>query len=104
VDLLPNDLTAFNGMVLFSGEQGNLWETNGTAAGTIELTGISGASASGITPSNLTVFENEVLFSGMDTANNLGLWVTNGTSSGTYELTGIVGAASYGVDPNVAHM
>ena len=44
--MLPN-------VLLFDGEDSSghyeLWETNGTAAGTIELTGISGAFAKSLT-------------------------------------------------------
>ena len=45
-----------------------LWETSGIAAGTFELAPITGASASGLSPSNLTNFEGEALFEGRDTA------------------------------------
>src|SRR5262249_34977854 len=70
-----------------------LWVTDGTAAGTHELTGIAGADPFfGLSPSGFTVFTSEVLFSGSDTTNQFGLWVTDGTAAGTHELTGIVGA------------
>jgi ELWxxDGT repeat protein len=89
-DVSPS-FTVFNGEVLFNGEdaagQGSLWVTNGTAAGTHELTGISGAYSGGLFPSDLTVFNGEVLFNGTDTAGNTGLWVTNGTAAGTHEIT-----------------
>src|SRR5437763_1681524 len=76
----------------------NLWVTNGTAAGTFELTGISGANASGIftnsTVADFTVFGNEVLFQGINASSGTeGLWVTNGTAAGTHELTGISGTS-----------
>jgi ELWxxDGT repeat protein len=92
------DLTVFNGEVLFKGDNaaGNtgLWATNGTAAGTFELTGINGANAFGLSPSDLTVFNGEVLFSGLDAAGQRGLWVTDGTAAGTFELAGISGAST----------
>jgi ELWxxDGT repeat protein len=51
--------------VLFSGintsGQTELWTTNGTATGTLELAGIIGAAA-GVAPTDLTVFNGEVLF------------------------------------------
>ena len=91
--LNPTDLTVFGNEVLFNGLDQNghpqLWETNGTA--TTELTGIPGANASanasGIAPSDLTVFNGEVLFSGLDTTGHQQLWETNGTVAGTKELT-----------------
>jgi ELWxxDGT repeat protein len=104
--LQPADLTVFNGEVIFQGIDtagtAGLWVTNGTAAGTYELTGISGiyTSAEGLLPTDLTVFNGEVLFAGVDSAGKVGLWVTNGTAAGTFEVTGISGAyASFGVQP-----
>jgi ELWxxDGT repeat protein len=110
----PVDLTVFNGFlssqVLFRGTDASgshgLWVTNGTTAGTYELTGISGAftGAAGLSPRDLTVFNGEglfpqVLFGGNDASGHLGLWVTDGASAGTHELTGINGGASSGLMP-----
>jgi ELWxxDGT repeat protein len=68
----------------------------GTASGAHELTGISGADANGIFNNShypdFTVFNGEVLFSGINAAGNAGLWVTDGTAAGTHEITGISGA------------
>ncbi|TFV37967.1 PQQ-binding-like beta-propeller repeat protein [Bradyrhizobium niftali] len=90
------DFTAFDGQVLFSGVNANgvkgLWMTNGTAAGTHEITGISGANLAGVNPSVMTVFGDEVLFFGSDESGSQGLWVTDGTSVGTHELIGISGS------------
>jgi ELWxxDGT repeat protein len=77
-------------------EQNGLWVTNGTAAGTHELTGISGANAYGVDPIFMTVFKNEVLFDGLDAGDHRGLWVSDGTAAGTYELTGIANANTSG--------
>ncbi len=63
--MLPN-------VVLFEGADSSghaeLWETNGTAAGTFELTGIPGAATTGVGfyPSNLTNYNGEILFGGFD--------------------------------------
>jgi hypothetical protein len=82
--------------VLFNGLDQNgdpqLWVTNGTAVGgTYQLTGVAGAnasaSASGIAPSDLTVFNGEVFFSGRDTTGHFQLWETNGAVAGTTEVT-----------------
>lgn len=81
-----------------SGQYG-LWATNGTAANTLELTGIAGASANGLSPTDMTVFNSEVLFNGMDTSGQNGLWVTDGSAAGTYELSGITAANSNGIVP-----
>jgi ELWxxDGT repeat protein len=81
-----------------SGQYG-LWATDGTAANTLELTGIAGASASGLSPTDMTVFNSEVLFSGVDASGQYGLWVTDGTAAGTHELSGISTANSNGASP-----
>jgi ELWxxDGT repeat protein len=100
----PKDLTVFGNEVLFNGTDTGgtygLWVTDGTAAGTHELTGIKGVAANGLDPADLTVFKNEVLFVGSDAAGDRGLWVTDGTAGGTHELTGIKGAYSGGIDPS----
>ena len=76
--MLPN-------VVLFQGVDATgdigLWETVGVAGGTFELTPITGANASGLAPSNLTVFNGEVLFEGKDSSGQFGLWATNGTAA-----------------------
>src|ERR1043166_2258858 len=104
-ELQPSYFTVFNDEVLFrgldAGGQRGLWVTDGTAAGTHELTGIADASTSGLLTSSsapsFTVFNNEMLFVGTNTAGQLGLWVTDGTAAGTHELSGIAGASTHGV-------
>lgn len=96
-----------NQFLLFEGLDANgtsgLWVTDGTAAGTHELTNISGANPAGLSPRYLTVFNSEVLFDGFNANGALGLWVTDGTSTGTHELTGISGANSTGLFSNVVN-
>jgi hypothetical protein len=96
-------------VVLFDGldsaDTFGLWETNGTASGTYELTGISGASDTGIfitsggglLSPDLTAFNDELLFAGLDAAGVYGLWRTDGTTAETYELTGISGTNGGGL-------
>jgi ELWxxDGT repeat protein len=87
--------------VLFAGLDANnydaLWETDGTVAGTHELTGIDGEYFAGLRPVDLTPFNGEVLFAGLDATPTYGLWATDGTAAGTYELTGISGANPNGL-------
>src|SRR5690349_3675858 len=77
-----------------------MWRTDGSAAGTRELTGINGAFDAGLfatlTP-DFTPFNGKVLFAGTDAESVLGLWITNGTAAGTHELAGISGANANGV-------
>ena len=102
----PSGLTLFQGQVLFNGTDlaglPELWKTNGTAVGTSELTLPAGAGAAttGLNPSDLTVFHNEVFFNGDNSRSTShavsGLWVTNGTVAGASEL--VLGGAS-GLNP-----
>jgi ELWxxDGT repeat protein len=110
--LNPPDMTVFQpstqlgapAEVAFNGHnasfQFGLWVTDGTAAGTHEVTGISGASSNGLNPAIMTTFGHEVLFNGINAGGNHGLWATNGTTAGTHELTGISGAFSNGINPS----
>ncbi len=90
-------MTVFNGKALFTGANTaghlGLWVTDGTVAGTQELTSIVGASTTGLDPSDMTVFSNEVLFNGVDANGLSGLWVTDGTVGGTHELLAGGGAS-----------
>jgi hypothetical protein len=105
-DVSPG-FTVFGAEVLFRGvdtaSHSGLWMTNGTAAGTTEITGIGRAASTGVNPTDITVFNGKALFNGADTAGHLGLWMTDGrTAAGTQELggsTGISGAAATGLDP-----
>ena len=102
----PSDMTVFNNEVLFNGVDANglsgLWVTDGTVGGTHELVaGAGGASdPAGLNPTNMTVYNGEVLFSGLDASGDMGLWVSNGTAAGTHELTGITGADPSGLAPS----
>ena len=90
-------------IVLFQGGDAaghlGLWESNGTASGTFELTGIAGANANGLDPFGFTFIDGEALFHGLDAAGHDGLWETDGTAAGTHELTGIAGASANGLAP-----
>jgi ELWxxDGT repeat protein len=78
------------GQALFAGRDAsghnNLWVTDGTSAGTRELT-VTGASPSGLNPYAFTVVGGQVLFGGVDVSGRVNVWTTDGTSSGTRELT-----------------
>src|SRR5690242_2083611 len=64
----------FNGIDSTDNTLGNLWVSNGTATGTVEVgglqnAGIIGANAS-FNPQGFTWYRGKVLFSGADTAND----------------------------------
>jgi ELWxxDGT repeat protein len=90
--------------VLFQGldssNHDELWETDGTAAGTFELTGIAATFPTGLYPVNLTPFNtDEVLFNGADKSGLAGLWETDGTAAGTHQLT-VAGAYTGSLYPS----
>jgi ELWxxDGT repeat protein len=95
--------------VLFAGADGgghaNLWITDGTSAGTSELTVARGYAGGlfgrnpGFDEPGFTVFGNRVLFVGDDVSGNPNLWVTDGTSTGTAELAPS-GASATGLEPD----
>ena len=99
-------------IVLFQGSDSSntqgLWETNGTANGTFWLT--NGTFQDGFRPNagspmDLTVFGNQVLFSGRDANNRYELWTTDGTALDTVEfnptlITGAGTTATVGLDPS----
>ena len=108
--LNPTDMTVFGNEVLFNGLDQNddpqLWVTDGTISGTHQLTGVGVtganpvANASGIAPSDLTVYDGEVLFSGRDTTGHQQLWETNGTVAGTQEVTTAANGFRQGLNPS----
>ena len=108
--LNPTDMTVFGNEVLFNGLDQNgdpqLWVTDGTTSGTHQLTGVGVtganpvANASGIAPSDLTVYDGEVLFSGRDTTGHFQLWETNGTVAGTQEVTTAANGFRQGLNPS----
>jgi ELWxxDGT repeat protein len=97
--LSPTNLTVFNGEVFFNGfdqfGRHQLWETNGTAAGTQMLT-VAGESAGGLNPSNMEIYNDQLLFQGNGQQRVGGLWTTNGTAAGTQEVTPISGVYPFG--------
>jgi ELWxxDGT repeat protein len=97
------DFTVLGGEVLFAGAADvfgvaypNLWVTDGTSAGTVELTFSPNILFSGGLDPDFTVIGSRVVFEAVDTNAHTSLWVTDGTSPGTRELT-VAGAYSNGL-------
>jgi ELWxxDGT repeat protein len=97
----PTKFVPFNNRFFFTGVDSSpkvgLWFTDGTSAGTQELTGINGVYAAGLSPTGLQVANGKLLFEGSNSAHQATLWTTDGTSVGTHEVTGIVGANANGI-------
>jgi ELWxxDGT repeat protein len=130
-DIQPQFMTVLGGEVLFDGADqedtpGSLWETNGTAAGTVEIGGEGNAGISGspngfrtqfasslplgMQPQDLTTYGGEVIFAAYDSTLDSGqngyadtdaLWISNGTASGTTEIGGLGNAQISGANPAV---
>jgi len=70
--LIPQNLTVFGNKVLFEGLDknlnSNLWVTDGTAAGTSELS-VNGQNTQNFVPQDFTVLGSKVLFNGQDNKN-----------------------------------
>ena len=103
--LQPVDFTVFGSKVLFLGNDAsdhyNLWVTDGTGAGTSELT-VSGAYSVRLSDRHgndpdIAVLGSKALFQGLEAGIGLiNLWVTDGTPAGTSQLT-VAGAHSSGL-------
>ena len=90
-----------------AGDDQSIWVTDGTAAGTIELgglsnAGISGAYALGLGGNHFVAIGNKVVFNGYDSHHYEGLWVTDGTTGGTVEIGGLNNAGVTGASASVS--
>jgi ELWxxDGT repeat protein len=106
----PNFVRLGNGQILFEGNDSagvlGLWITDGTSAGTHEIS-VAGANAAGLFASSGTyvaqpqfaVINGIALFYGLDAAGRVGLWSSDGTSAGTTELA-VAGANANGIAPS----
>src|SRR5690554_6633873 len=78
----PQDLTAYNGKLYFSANDGTnsdeLWVTGGTATGTLMLKDIN-PSGDGF-PLYFTEYNGKLYFNANDGTNGTELWVTDGTT------------------------
>ena len=86
---MSHTILLFSGIGLYgfgSDSDQELWETDGTVAGTFEVTPGLAANVNGLVPQYITAYNNEALFEGEDTSGAWGLWVTNGTAAGTTEI------------------
>jgi ELWxxDGT repeat protein len=78
-----------------------VWETDGTVAGTIPLSGaheVDGVNG-GIFPADLTVVGGEVYFSATDFSHGYQIWETDGTAAGT-QMVSDLDPTSNGIFPS----
>ncbi|MCX8037754.1 MAG: hypothetical protein N3D11_12055 [Candidatus Sumerlaeia bacterium] len=82
----PAGFTPMGSYLYFSANNGShgmeLWRTDGTEAGTIEVADILAGSGSSH-PNGMTVVNGQLVFSAIATAGQRELWKSNGTAAGT---------------------
>lgn len=102
-DSLPADHTLYNGNLYFSASGNNndqeLWISDGTETGTIQLKDINAGNNRGSFPSNFTVFNGRVYFAADDGLNGRELWVSDGSQSGTTLFKDINAGTNKGAYP-----
>jgi len=93
--IYPAYLDSYGDELIFQGTNAanvrGMWVSNGTKAGTHQVTGIKGANPAGLDPSYFKTYKTEVLFDGASGylgSPIYGLWVTKGTAASTSELGG----------------
>ena len=96
----PQELTAVGGTLLFTADDGTtgreLWTTNGTEDGTVQVADIADGAA-GSDPASLTVFGSTLYFTANDGADGTELWKTDG-DGGVVQVDDINPGAA-GADP-----
>ncbi len=107
----PTELTALGGLgglgglLLYSGtgpDGTELWRTDGTSPGTVQLADIALGTASSA-PDRLTRVGSRIFFSAADGTGGTGreLWITDGTSPGTHPVKDIAPGAASGIQATV---
>ena len=93
----PTNLTVYNGVVLFNGLDSSghpqLWETDGTVAGTHEVTGVVGASGAGLNPLHLTPATLSTTTAGL-------LWQNSDGQAAIWNISGGAPVGGGTVSPN----
>jgi ELWxxDGT repeat protein len=85
----PSYLTVLNDSIYFFAT-GGLWKTDGTEAGTVKVSSVSGR--------NLTVAGSQLFFDGFSAASGLEPWVSDGTDAGTHMIADILPGANGSLD------
>ena len=86
-------LVIFKDALYFTAREGfsntEIWKTDGSVEGTVQVTKIVDDSEGGSNPRKLTVFNNELYFQAKRRETGAELWKTDGTEDGTIVVTNI---------------
>ena len=95
----PKNLTAVNGTLFFSANDGQtgteLWKSNGTATGTMLVKDIEAFPTLGSYPINLTNVNGTLFFEAFDLDAGFELWKSDGTANGTLRVKDIFPGTYY---------
>jgi len=87
------DLTAVGATLFFTaydpGHGRQLWESNGTAAGTVPVTDLNTHEAGGFNPTDLTDLDGTLYFAANDGIHGSELWASIGSAAGTHLVKAI---------------
>ena len=97
---MARKIVMYSGPDLVGSGGSTLWLTDGTAAGTFQMSSVAGAFFGDVNPSYITAYNGVTLFEGVDSSDKFGLWVTDGSAGGTVELGGIGSAGITGANPD----
>lgn len=84
---LTNDIVYFGAQGFHSNQE--LWQTDGTAAGTTRIADFGTTGASSFAPSGLTISNGTLFLSATDKAHGAEPWTSDGTTDGTKLVTDI---------------
>lgn len=88
----PKDFFTLNDITYFIAEEGSqLWKTDGTESGTVDVLASTDITAERI----IGVFQNKLVIIGEHPTLGEEIWLSNGTSSGTMLLTEIIPGTGY---------
>src|SRR5260221_441643 len=95
--LFPSEFVFFNGAWFFSADDGvtgpELWKSDGTPGGTVQVKDINANPGAGSSPRDLTVFNNALYFSADDGVSGRELWKSDGTVGGAVQVKDIAPGA-----------
>ncbi len=94
-------LAFFTATTLTGGTE--LWKSNGTAAGTVQVKDIY-AGTSSSSPSNLTNVNGTLFFRAQDAAGGYELWKSNGSAAGTVQVKDIYAGAGSSSPSNLTNV